>query len=73
MAATEAALAELMFAGLSSLDLVAIMINGVDFADHCCVIALGIDIEGTKRTLALVEGDTETPPWSAILRWACTN
>ena len=59
VAATEAALAELMSADLSGLDLVAIMIDGVNFADHCCVVALGIDIDGNKIPLALEEGDTE--------------
>ena len=59
VAATEAALDELMSADLSGLDLVVVMIDGVHFAGHCCVIALGIDIEGNKVPLALVEGDTE--------------
>lgn len=59
VAATESALAELMAADLSSLDLVAIMVDGVGFAQHTCVVALGIDIDGTKHPLALVEGDTE--------------
>ena len=35
------------------------MVDGVHFADHLCVVALGIDIEGTKHPLALVEGSTE--------------
>ena len=35
------------------------MIDGVHFAESCCVVALGIDIEGTKHPLALVEGSTE--------------
>ena len=35
------------------------MVDGVHFAGHCCVVALGIDIEGTKHPLAVVEGDTE--------------
>ena len=46
VAATETALAELMSADLSQLDLVAFMVDGVHFAGHCCVVALGIDIEG---------------------------
>jgi hypothetical protein len=59
VAATESALAELMSTDLSALDLVVIMIDGVNFADHLCVVGLGIDIEGNKVPLALVEGDTE--------------
>lgn len=57
--ATETALAELMGADLSELDLVAIMIDGVHFAGHCCVVALGIGVDGRKHPLALEEGDTE--------------
>jgi transposase-like protein len=59
VAMTEHALADLLAGDLSGLDLVAIMIDGVHFADHLCVVALGIDIEGTKHPLALVEGSTE--------------
>ena len=59
VAMTEHALADLLGADLSGLDLVAIMIDGVHFADHLCVVALGIGIDGTKHPLALVEGSTE--------------
>jgi len=59
VAATESALAELMGADLSELDLVAIMIDGANFGAHLCVCALGIGVDGTKHPLALVEGDTE--------------
>ena len=57
--ATETALAELLAADLSGLDLVALMVDGVHFAEHCCVVALGIDAEGSKHPLALAEGSTE--------------
>jgi len=59
VAMTEHALGDLLAADLTELDLVAIMIDGVHFADHLCVVALGIDIDGTKHPLALVEGSTE--------------
>jgi putative transposase len=59
VAMTETALAELLSRDLSGLDLVALMIDGVHFAESCCVVALGIDIEGHKHPLALVEGSTE--------------
>lgn len=59
VAATETALADLLAADLSTLDLVAVMVDGVHFAEHCCVVALGIGIDGTKHPLALVEGSTE--------------
>lgn len=59
VAATETALAELLATDLSTLDLVAFMVDGVHFAEHCCVVALGIGIDGVKHPLALVEGSTE--------------
>jgi hypothetical protein len=59
VAATESALADLLAADLSTVDLVAVMVDGVHFGEHCCVVAVGIDIDGTKHPLALVEGSTE--------------
>ena len=56
---TETALAELLSRDLSGLDLVALMIDGVHFAESCCIVAMGIDIDGHKHPLALVEGSTE--------------
>jgi transposase-like protein len=59
VAMTESALAELLAADLSGLDVVALLVDGVHFAESCCVVALGIDINGVKHPLALVEGSTE--------------
>ena len=59
VAMTETALAELLSQDLSGLDLVALMIDGVHFAESCCVVALGIGIDGVKHPMALVEGSTE--------------
>ncbi len=56
---TETALGDLLAADLSGLDLVAFMVDGVHFAESCCVVALGIGVDGTKHPLALVEGSTE--------------
>ena len=56
---TETALGDLLAADLSGLDLVAFMVDGVHFAESCCVVALGIDIDGVKHPLSLVEGSTE--------------
>jgi transposase-like protein len=56
---TETALGELLAADLADLDLVALMVDGVHFADHLCIVALGIDINGVKHPLAIVEGSTE--------------
>jgi len=57
--ATETALAELLGKNLSGLDIVALMVDGVHFADHLVVVAMGIGIDGTKHPLAVVEGSTE--------------
>ena len=59
VAGTETALGELLAQDLSGLELVALMVDGVHFAGHLCVVALGIDTEGVKHPLALVEGSTE--------------
>jgi hypothetical protein len=59
VAATEHALAELLAADLSGLDLVALLIDGIRVAEHTCVVALGITLDGTKVPLALAEGATE--------------
>ena len=59
VATTERALAELLAQDLSGLDLVALMVDGIRVAEHCCVVALGITIDGTKVPLGLVEGATE--------------
>jgi hypothetical protein len=59
VARTEHALAELLAADLTGLDLVALLVDGIRVADHTCVVALGITIDGTKIPLALAEGATE--------------
>jgi putative transposase len=59
VAATEHALAELLAQDLSTLDLVALLVDGIRVAEHTCVVALGITIDGTKVPLALAEGATE--------------
>jgi len=46
-------------ASLEPLDLVAIFIDGVVFAEHCLVVALGIDATGQKHPLGLWDGSTE--------------
>ena len=59
VAATGTALAELVTRRLDDLDLVALMIDGVHFGEHTCVVALGIGSDGTKHPLAVEEGSTE--------------
>lgn len=56
---TERKLAELMRRDLSGLELVALMIDGVHFADHVVLTAVGIDRDGAKHPLGLREGATE--------------
>lgn len=56
---TEQKLAELFGRDLSQLDLVAMFIDGVEIAEHCVVVALGIDAEGRKHPLGLWEGTPE--------------
>src|SRR5439155_13256960 len=56
---TEQKLAELFGRDLSQLDLLAIFIDGILIAEHCLVVALGVDAEGRKQPLGLWEGSTE--------------
>src|SRR5262249_19236811 len=44
---------------LAGLKLIAVMIDGVHFADHVVLAAIGIDAGGKKHTLGLREGATE--------------
>ena len=59
VARTEHALAELLAQDLSTLELVALLVDCIRVAEHTCVVALGITIDGTKVPLALSEGATE--------------
>jgi len=44
---------------LTDLDLVAILVDGIHLGDTVHVVALGVDIEGRKRILGMVPGETE--------------
>src|SRR5437773_955021 len=44
---------------LDALDLVALLIDGVNIGEHCIVVALGIDKTGAKHALGLWDGSTE--------------
>ena len=44
---------------LDALDLVALLIDGVQVGGHCIVVALGIEKTGQKHPLGLWEGSTE--------------
>jgi putative transposase len=56
---TERKLAELMSRDLRELPLVALLIDGVHFAEHVVLAAVGVDDRGIKHVLGLREGATE--------------
>jgi transposase-like protein len=58
-AATIKTLDELMARDLSDLRVAAMMIDGIIFAEQCCVVALAICADGTKVPVGLWLGDTE--------------
>jgi transposase-like protein len=59
VAKTTAQLAAWRTAPLDQVDLVALFIDGVAFADDCVVVALGVDGEGRKHALGVWHGSTE--------------
>jgi putative transposase len=59
VAATEQALGELMARSLADLDVVVLMIDGIEVVGQCCVVALVITSDGTKVPVGLWVGDTE--------------
>lgn len=56
---TQKKLAELMRRRLGGLKLITVMIDGVHFAEHVVLVAIGIDLGGNKHVLGLREGATE--------------
>jgi putative transposase len=48
---------------LAELDVAVVMIDGIVFAEHCCVVALAITVDGTTVPVGLWLGDTENTPW----------
>jgi putative transposase len=50
---------ELMSRPLDDLRLAVLMLDGIDLKGRCCVVALGIDVEGVKHPLGLWDGSTE--------------
>ncbi len=59
VAATKRAMEELMARSLADLDVAVLMIDGLDIAGQCCVVALVITTDGTKVPVGLWLGDTE--------------
>jgi putative transposase len=56
---TRGNLVELMSRPLDDLRLTALMLDGIELKGRCCVVALGIDTDGTKHPLGLWDGSTE--------------
>ena len=56
---TQKRLEELLSRDLSQLDLVTLMIDGLNVGEHVVLVAVGIDKEGHKHTLGIQEGATE--------------
>ena len=52
-------LERLMARDLGELDTAVVMVDGICFADHCCVVALAVTADGTKVPVGLWLGDTE--------------
>ena len=50
---------ELMSRPLDDVRLAVLMLDGIELKGRCCVVALGIDTDGTKHPLGLWDGSTE--------------
>jgi len=59
IAASEAALQQLLERRFDDVELLIIYIDGMHFGDQCVLAAVGVDIQGRKHVLALREGATE--------------
>ncbi len=57
---TATALKELMERDLNPLEIVALILDGIEIAGHTMVVALGVDAKGYKHALGLREGTTES-------------
>jgi putative transposase len=57
--ATTEKLAQFVARKLDDVDLVAMFIDGIEFAGHSVIIALGVTIDGTKTPLGIWAGSTE--------------
>ena len=57
--ATTERLAQFVSRKLDDVDLVAMFIDGIEFAGHSVLIALGVTIDGTKTPLGIWAGSTE--------------
>jgi len=65
--ATTEKLASFVSRKLDDLDLVAMFIDGIEFAGHAVLIALGVTIDGTKTPLGIWAGSTENTTVVTVL------
>ncbi len=59
IAASEAALQQLLERRFDDVELLIIYIDGMHFGEQCVLAAVGVDVEGRKHVLAIREGATE--------------
>ena len=59
IAASEAALSELLSRRFEDVDILIIYIDGVFFGEQCVIAAVGVDDQGQKHVLGIREGATE--------------
>src|SRR5215207_7102266 len=73
VAMTHTALAELLAADLSTLDLVCLMVDGVHFGEHCCVVALASPSRGPSTRWPWSRAPLRTPPWPPSCWSGCAS
>jgi hypothetical protein len=69
----ETALARLLPSDLTGGHLVALMVDWVHFGEHCCVVALSIDIGGAQHHQPSGMDLRRTPLWSPIRSSGCVS
>src|SRR5829696_1869168 len=73
VAMTQTALADLLAADLSGLDLVCLMVDGVHFAEHCCVVASASPSTGPSTRWPWSRVPPRTPPWPGSCWSGCVS
>lgn len=67
VAGTKREVDRLLTRSLEGQDFPVVMLDGIAFGDHVLIVALGIDREGKKQVLGVVEGSTESEAVCAAL------
>jgi putative transposase len=73
VAMTHTALAELLAADLSGLDLVCLLVDGVHFGEHTCVVALASPSTGPSTRWRWWRAPPRTPPWPVSCSLGCVS